>query len=76
MVTDRDGLPWIATVFRRPDPRCAGLGSRLLRRVLADAASRGLTRIGLAVSDANPPRRLYERLGFTVTRTSLTVLLP
>ncbi|MFJ9917127.1 GNAT family N-acetyltransferase [Actinacidiphila glaucinigra] len=76
VVTDRDGLPWVATVFRRPDSRYAGLGSRLLRRVLADAAIGGLPRIGLAVSDANPARGLYERLGFAVTDTSLTVLVP
>ncbi|MFF7212752.1 GNAT family N-acetyltransferase [Streptomyces sp. NPDC008238] len=76
VVTDRDGLPWVTTVFRQPDSRYAGLGSRLLRRVLADAAAGGLPRIGLAVSDANPARRLYERLGFAVTDTSLTVLVP
>ncbi|WP_225642584.1 GNAT family N-acetyltransferase [Streptomyces werraensis] len=76
VVTDRDSLPWIATVFRRPDPHYAGLGSLLLRRMLADAASHGLAEIALAVSDANPARRLYERLGFKVTSTSLTVLVP
>ncbi|MDX2706573.1 GNAT family N-acetyltransferase [Streptomyces sp. PA03-6a] len=76
VVTDRDGLPWVATVFRQPDPRHAGLGSRLLRRVLADAAAGGLPRIALAVSDGNPARRLYEQLGFAVTATSLTVLVP
>jgi GNAT superfamily N-acetyltransferase len=76
VVTDRDGLPWIATAFRRPDPRYVGLGSVLLRRMLADAASHGLAEIALAVSDANPARRLYERLGFQLTSTSLTVLVP
>ncbi|MGW9438073.1 N-acetyltransferase family protein [Streptomyces sp. NPDC055607] len=76
IVTDRDGLPWIATVFRRPDPHHAGLGSALLRRMLADAASLGLKEIALAVSDANPARRLYEGLGFRRTSTSLTVLVP
>ncbi|MER6980531.1 GNAT family N-acetyltransferase [Streptomyces carpinensis] len=76
IVTDRDGLPWIATVFRQPDPRYAGLGSALLRRMLADAASCGLREIALAVSDANPARHLYEKLGFRLTSTSLTVLVP
>jgi GNAT superfamily N-acetyltransferase len=76
IVTDRDGLPWIAHVFRRPGPRYAGLGSLLLRRMLADAASLGLTEIALAVSDANPARSLYEKLGFHLTSTSLTVLVP
>ncbi|MFF0435308.1 GNAT family N-acetyltransferase [Streptomyces sp. NPDC004327] len=76
VVADRDGLPWIATVFRLPEAGRAGLGSVLLRRMLADAASHGLTEIGLAVSDGNPARHLYEKLGFTVTDTSLTVLVP
>jgi GNAT superfamily N-acetyltransferase len=76
VVTDRDSLPWIATVFRRPDPRYAGVGSVLLRRMLADAASHGLAEIALAVSDANPARRLYEGLGFQITSTSLTVVVP
>ncbi len=76
IVTDRDGVPWVATVFRQPGPAYAGLGSELLRRVLADAAARGLTEIGLAVSDANPARRVYDELGFHLTDTSLTVLVP
>lgn len=76
VVTDRDGLPWIATVFRQTGSRYAGLGSVLLRRVLAGAAARGLAEIALAVSDANPARGLYEKLGFQLTRTSLTVLVP
>ncbi|MET8509968.1 GNAT family N-acetyltransferase [Streptomyces sp. NPDC004787] len=76
VVADRSGLPWIATVFRRPDLPYAGLGSVLLRRMMADAASRGLTEIALVVSDANPARHLYEKLGFQHTDTSLTVLIP
>lgn len=76
VVTDRDGLPWIATVFRLPEAGRAGLGSVLLRRMLADAASRGLTEIELAVSEGNPARHLYETLGFRITDTSLTVVVP
>ncbi|MFB7329395.1 GNAT family N-acetyltransferase [Streptomyces sp. NPDC056190] len=76
IVTDRNGLPWIADVFRQPGARYAGLGAHLLRRVLSDAAADGLTEVALAVSDANPARRVYEKLGFELTDTSLTVVVP
>lgn len=76
IVTDRDGLPWIADVWRQPGTGHAGLGAQLLRRVLADAAAHGLTEIALVVSDANPARRIYEKLGFQLASTSLTVVVP
>ncbi|EYT82027.1 hypothetical protein CF54_15870 [Streptomyces sp. Tu 6176] len=76
IVTDRDGLPWVADVFRQPGARYAGLGANLLRRVLGAAAADGLTDISLVVSDANPARRVYEKLGFQLTGTSLTVVVP
>lgn len=75
-VVDRDGLPWIADLFRRPDPGRAGLGGSLLRRVLAAVAAQGHTGTGLTVTDANPARRLYERLGFRIVGTRLAVLIP
>jgi ribosomal protein S18 acetylase RimI-like enzyme len=76
IITDWDGNPWAGDVFRQPGDRYAGLGSLVLRRALAAAAAAGLPRVGLAVSDGNPARRLYERLGFTVTETALTVAVP
>ncbi|MFF9403419.1 GNAT family N-acetyltransferase [Streptomyces sp. NPDC014646] len=76
IITNRDGLPWIADVFRRPGARYAGLGANLLRRVLSSAAADGLADISLVVSDANPARRVYEKLGFQLTGTSLTVVMP
>ncbi|WP_433566636.1 GNAT family N-acetyltransferase [Nocardia sp. CA-151230] len=76
IITDRDGLPWIADVFRRPGARYAGLGADLLRRVLGVAAADGLTEVSLVVSDANPARRIYEKLGFQLADTSLTVVVP
>jgi GNAT superfamily N-acetyltransferase len=74
VVVHRGGLPWIGEVFRRPDH--PGLGSALLRTVLARAADQGLSRIGLAVSDANPAREIYRRLGFRDTGSHLTVVVP
>ncbi|MFJ2782185.1 GNAT family N-acetyltransferase [Kitasatospora sp. NPDC087315] len=76
ILTNRDGLPWIASVFRHPDLGYPGLGGDLLRLVLADVADRGLTEVGLAVSEGNQAQRLYEKLGFRLTNTSLTVIVP
>jgi ribosomal-protein-alanine N-acetyltransferase len=45
-----------------------GLGTELLRHVMADAAARGAVRATLEVRASNEPARLlYERLGFTVS---------
>jgi len=43
-----------------------GHGTRILRDLVAAATARGLP-VALRVLEPNPARRLYERLGFTVT---------
>jgi GNAT superfamily N-acetyltransferase len=53
-------------VFLLPPFQNRGIGSRLVRQVLADARSTGLP-VRLRVLRVNPARRLYERLGFVVT---------
>lgn len=58
------GGPWVTQVLRHPDPAWAGLGSRLLIHALAALAAEGEPSLGLAVTDGNPARRVYERLGF------------
>ena len=63
-----DAGPWIADIYRDPAPRWAGLGSTLLYAVMTAAVADGQRTIGLAVTDGNPARRLYERLGFQVVR--------
>jgi GNAT superfamily N-acetyltransferase len=70
------GGPWVFDVFRDPNPRFAGLGAVMLRRALALATLHGLPALGLAVTEGNPARRLYERLGFRHTRSSITVIIP
>lgn len=47
-----------------PDHRGRGVGTLLLRRLLAAAADR-FTALSLSVSATNPARRLYAREGFT-----------
>ncbi len=48
----------------------------MLRRALALATLHGLPALGLAVSDGNPARRVYERLGFRHMFSSITVIVP
>ncbi|MBR7833873.1 GNAT family N-acetyltransferase [Actinospica durhamensis] len=58
--------------------RRRGIGRALLRRLLADAAGRGITRVSLSVGPGNAAQRLYASEGFAVVGTdaggSLTML--
>ncbi len=49
-----------------PAAQGKGLGARLLRALVAEAMQSGAA-VKLSVFKVNPARRLYERLGFTVT---------
>ncbi|MEU9831663.1 GNAT family N-acetyltransferase [Streptosporangium sp. NPDC048047] len=75
LVTAPNEGPWVTDVFRHPDRSPRGLGSLMLSAVLSRAAADGLTEIGLAVTEGNPARRVYERLGFQVVTTWITVLI-
>jgi len=47
----------------KPNARGQGLGEKLMRAMIDEAARRGLG-LCLSVRSENPARRLYERLGF------------
>lgn len=70
------GGAWITEVARDPAPRWAGLGAHLLRGTLARCAADGVPALGLAVTEGNPARRLYERTGFVHVEASYRVLVP
>jgi GNAT superfamily N-acetyltransferase len=53
-------------VFLLPAAQGRGLGTALVREVMAAARARGLP-LRLRVLRVNPARNLYERLGFRVT---------
>ena len=61
-------------MFRGPGGR--GAGRALLKRALGLATRDGLPALGLAVTEGNPARRLYEELGFRPLLTSFTVRMP
>jgi GNAT superfamily N-acetyltransferase len=47
-----------------PDARGQGVGTLLLKALLADARANHFVRMSLSVDRENPARTLYERLGF------------
>ncbi|MGI5493361.1 GNAT family N-acetyltransferase [Microtetraspora malaysiensis] len=74
VVNDFHGGPWISHLFRHPVEAPPGTGALALRAVQVRAARSGLATLGLAVTHANPAKRIYERFGFVVTETFITVV--
>jgi GNAT superfamily N-acetyltransferase len=68
--------PWFTDLFRDPLPRYTGLGTVLMQWALAHAAEAGETDVGLSVTEGNPARLLFERIGFFHTESTRTVVLP
>src|SRR5215510_879083 len=53
-----------ASIAVKPNTRGQGVGEKLMRALIGEAAHRGLG-LCLSVRAENPARRLYERLGFS-----------
>ena len=69
MIVDRSGaFVHLVDLSLLPAYRNRGLGTALLRALLAEAAAGGRA-LRLQVDAANPAARLYERLGFEPLRT-------
>lgn len=49
--------------------RGKGIGAAMIDKIVTDARAEGAHSIELNVGDTNPARHLYERAGFTQTRT-------
>jgi ribosomal protein S18 acetylase RimI-like enzyme len=63
----REDAAFIASIEILPEYQGRGLGGAIIGDVITEAAARGLP-VTLRVLKANPAaRRLYERLGFTIT---------
>ncbi len=70
------GGPWLSDVARDPDPDYRGVGTALVRRALTVLAEAGEPAFGLAVSEGNPARGLYESLGFRHRHSARRLQLP
>jgi ribosomal protein S18 acetylase RimI-like enzyme len=60
------------TIGVHAEARGLGVGERLVRALIAEAAQRGV-RLSLNVRALNPARRLYERLGFEYVTGQLAI---
>lgn len=68
--------PWVSDVCRDPSPKYAGLGGRLLTMCMRRLVEAGETTLSLVVTDGNPARGVYERLGFTLLGSFRKLLIP
>ena len=65
ILADRESELYIASILILPEYQGHGIGTAIIRDILARADQRGLP-VALQVLKVNPARRLYERLGFAV----------
>ncbi|MEX0608684.1 MAG: GNAT family N-acetyltransferase [Balneolaceae bacterium] len=54
----------IHDVAVHPDARGLGIGTKMLKKVEAEAQEMGCSRITLEVREDNPAQKLYEKVGF------------
>jgi len=64
IVTQRWGRPLLAFALTRPEWQRRGIGTALIARSAARLREDCYKEWTLAVTDGNPARRLYERMGF------------
>ena len=57
--------PWVQSVARLPREDARGVGAALLVAAARAVLEAGGDHLGLAVTDSNPARHLYERLGWS-----------
>jgi ribosomal protein S18 acetylase RimI-like enzyme len=70
------GGPWVHDVWRVPGVSEPGIGAALIAQAMRLLDEDGQPVLGLTVSDGNPARRVYERLGFQPVLESWTLHLP
>ncbi|NUM53677.1 MAG: GNAT family N-acetyltransferase [Candidatus Hydrogenedentes bacterium] len=58
------GIGFVLQVVVRPEAQGQGIGTQLMREIAQCFRDAGLSRVALGVTNDNPARRLYERLGF------------
>ena len=68
--------PWLMNTFRAPQPAVRGIGAAMVTHAIRALRDAGEGYFGLAVTNANPARRVYERLGFHYSIEGWNILMP
>lgn len=76
LVREAAGLAFIADVGTKPSHRGQGIASALICAAVARASRDGVTHVGLTARRDDPPRFLYERLGFAVVGEGVDLARP
>jgi ribosomal protein S18 acetylase RimI-like enzyme len=63
----QEGTIYVSNIEVLPEYQRRGVGTEIMRRIIAEARRDCFT-VTLRVLKVNPARRLYERLGFVVTK--------
>jgi len=67
---------WVLDLAVTPRAQGRGFGAALLVHAMGGTRDAGLPTIGLTVTDGNPARHLYDRMGFRPVLRTFTMRLP
>jgi len=67
---------WVLDLAVGPGGQGRGFGAALLAYAMSGTRHAGLTVVGLTVTDGNPARRLYDRMGFRPVRRHFEMRAP
>ncbi len=70
------GGPWVSEIWVDPTHQHQGIGRFLITQAQKELKEDGYTSLGLAVTNGNPAKQLYENSEFTTVQLSWTVALP
>ncbi len=70
------GGPWISEIWVDPSHQHQGLGKALINQALEKLKEDNYSSLGLAVTNGNQAKALYEDAGFTTIREFWTIALP
>jgi mycothiol synthase len=69
-------MSWVLDLAVGPGGQGRGFGAALLAYAMSGTRQAGLAIVGLTVTDGNPARRLYDRMGFRPVRRHFEVRAP
>ncbi len=81
IISLRDGLPpfggpWISEIWVEPKHQGQGIAKYLIAHAQVKLKADGYSSLGLAVTNGNQAKQLYENTGFTIVKEFWTLAVP